>query len=134
MERTAQKSLPLILAREFASNLATPLAIIDENGTLVFFNEPAERIIGQTHAELGDLAEEEWRARFIAERPDGSPVALEEMPIAVTRRLLRPAHETLVFTMLDGQRRTLSVTTIPLLERGQELAGVVLVFWEADGA
>jgi PAS domain S-box-containing protein len=134
MERTAHKSLPLILAREFASNLATPLAVIDEDGTLVFFNEPAERIIGQTHAELGDLAEREWRARFQAERPDGSPVSVEEMPTAVARRLHRPAHETLLFTMLDGRRRTLSVTAIPMLGRDDELAGVVVVFWEDDGS
>jgi PAS domain-containing protein len=134
VERTAQKSLPLILAREFASNVATPLSILDEHGTLVFFNEPAERIIGRTHAELGDLSEQEWRALFPAERPDGSPVAVEKTPTAVARRLLRPTHETLVYTMLDGQRHTLSVTAIPLLERGEELAGVVVVFWEADGA
>jgi PAS domain S-box-containing protein len=134
VERTAHKSLPLILAREFASNLATPLAVIDEDGTLVFFNEPAERIIGQTHAELGDLAEDEWRARFQAERRDGSAVSAEEMPTAVARRLLRPAHETLVFTMFDGRRRTLSVTAIPMLGREQDLAGVVVVFWEDNGA
>ena len=134
MERTAQKSLPLILAREFASNVATPLSILDEQGTLVFFNEPAERIIGQTHAELGELSAAEWRARFRAQRPDGTPVADEELPTSVALRHLRPAHETLVYTMLDGHRRTLSVTAIPMLERGEELAGVVVVFWEADGA
>jgi PAS domain S-box-containing protein len=134
VERTAHKSLPLILAREFASNLATPLAVIDEDGTLVFFNEPAERIIGQTHAELGDLAEDKWRARFQAECRDGSAVSAEEMPTAVARRLLRPAHETLVFTMFDGRRRTLSVTAIPMLGREQDLAGVVVVFWEDNGA
>jgi PAS domain-containing protein len=130
VERTAQKSLPLILAREFASNVATPLTILDEEGTLVFFNEPAERLIGRTHAELGDLSEEEWRARFTTERLDGSSVAVDETPTAVALRHRRPAHETLVYTMLDGQRRTLSVTAIPMLERGQELAGVVVVFWE----
>jgi PAS domain S-box-containing protein len=134
MERTAHKSLPVILAREFASNLATPLAVIDEDGTLVFFNEPAERIIGQTHAELGDLSEDEWRARFQAERLDGTAVGPEEMPTSVARRLRRPAHETLHFTMLDGQQRTLSVTAIPMLGREQDVAGVVVVFWEDDGS
>jgi PAS domain S-box-containing protein len=124
----------LILAREFAANVATPLLVIDEDGNLVFFNEPAERIIGQTHAELGYLPEHEWRALFPAERLDGSSVSVEEMPTAVARRLRRPAHETLVLTMLDGQRRTLSVTAIPLLERGQDLAGLMVVFWEAGEA
>jgi PAS domain-containing protein len=134
VERTAQKSLPLILAREFASNVATPLSILDEHGTLVFFNEPAERIIGRTHAELGDLAADEWRARFRAERADGTHVPDEELPTSIALMERRPAHETLHYTMLDGRRRTLSVTAIPLLERGEEVAGVVVVFWEADGA
>jgi PAS domain-containing protein len=134
VERTAQKSLPLILAREFASNLATPLSILDEQGTLVFFNEPAERLIGRTHAELGDLAAEEWRARFRAERLDGTAVADEDLPTSIALSQRRPAHETLHYTMLDGQRRTLSVTAIPMLERGQVLACVVVVFWEADRA
>ena len=134
MERTAHKSLPLILAREFASNLATPLAVIDEEGTLVFFNEPAERIIGESFAELGNLTEEEWRARFNAERRDGTPLSGDEMPTSVARRLRRPAHETMVLTMLDGRQRTLSVTAIPMLGREQGLAGVVVVFWEDNGA
>ena len=134
MERTAHRSLPLILAREFASNLATPLAVIDEEGTLVFFNEPAERIIGESFAELGHLAEEEWRARFNATRRDGTTVAVDEMPTAVARRLRRPAHETLIITRHDGQQRTLSVTAIPMLGRELELAGVVVVFWEDNGA
>jgi PAS domain-containing protein len=134
VERTAQKSLPLILAREFASNVATPLSILDEDGTLVFFNEPAERLIGRTHAEVGDLAAEEWRAQFGPKRPDGTLVAYEELPTSVALTERRPAHETLRYTMLDGQQRTLSVTAIPMLERGEELAGVVVVFWEADGA
>jgi PAS domain-containing protein len=134
VERTAQKSLPLILAREFASNVATPLSILDEAGTLVFFNEPAERLIGRTHAELGDLAADEWRAQFRPQRLDGTIVADEELPTSIALNERRPAHETLHYTMLDGQERTLSVTAIPMLERGEELAGVVVVFWEPDAA
>jgi PAS domain-containing protein len=134
VEYTAQKSLPLILAREFASNLATPLAIMDEDGTLVFFNEPAERLIGQTSAEVGNLPEREWRSRFSAHRLDGTPVDDEDQPTAVARRERRPTHDTLVYTMLDGQRRTLSVTAIPLLGREDEYAGIVAVFWEQPPA
>lgn len=130
VERTAQKSLPLILAREFAANLATPLVVLDEEGTIVFYNEPAERIIGQSPGELGNLPEQEWRARFPAERLDGTPVADEDQPTAVARRERHPTHETLVYRMLDGQKHTLAVTAIPLLGREDELLGVVAVFWE----
>jgi PAS domain-containing protein len=130
VERTAHRSLPLILAREFAANLATPLVVLDEEGTIVFYNEPAERIIGQTLGEFGNLPEQEWRTRFSAERLDGTPVDNEDQPAAIARREHRPTHDTLVYTMVDGRQHTLSVTAIPLLGRDDELLGVVAVFWE----
>jgi PAS domain S-box-containing protein len=127
----ATRNLPLILARELASNLATPLAIIDADGTLVFFNEPAELIIGNTPSELGELSEEAWRARFSATHPDGSPATLDDMPTVRARRERAPAHATLVVTTQDGRTRTLEVTAFPLLVGDTEIAGVVALFWEA---
>ena len=48
---TSAKSLPLILARELAANLATPMFLIDENGNLVFYNDAAELLIGKPFSE-----------------------------------------------------------------------------------
>jgi PAS domain-containing protein len=129
MEPIAHKSLPLILAREFASNLATPLAIFDEQGSLVFFNEPAERIVGRTHAEVGELATDEWETLFSVERLDGGPLPVEETPVGIAFSERRPVHDALTFKTLDGRRREISVTAFPLLERGAELVGVVALFW-----
>ena len=127
----AEQSLPLILAREFASNVATPLALLDATGRLLYFNEPAGRIIGSTPAELGELTEDEWRARFAAQRLDGTPAGIDEMATVIARRERRPAHEKLVITTLDGLRRTLAVTAIPLLQGDrEELVGCVVLFWE----
>lgn len=128
MEPTRQ-GLPLILARELASNLATPLAIIDHKGTLVFANEPAQQF-GSTQSELGELSEEEWRARFTADLLDGTPASLDDMPSVRARRERAPAHETLVITTNDGEKRTLEVTAFPLLGEGEQLVGVVVVFWQ----
>ena len=41
----AQKDIELILTRQLASYLATPVFIVDAIGTLVFYNEPAEVIL-----------------------------------------------------------------------------------------
>ena len=122
--------LPLILAREFAANVATPFLVLDSEGTLVYFNEPAERLIGSTPGELCPLPELEWRQRFTIERLDGSEVADEQTPSATARRERRPVHETLVYAGLDRQRRVLEVIATPLLGRGAELEGVFLLFWE----
>ena len=54
MEATRrQKQLVLILAREFAQQLVTPVFISDDEGRLVFYNESAEELLGRTFAEAG---------------------------------------------------------------------------------
>ena len=57
------KSLPLILARELASNLATPMFLIDAKGTLVFFNEAAELLIGRTFGRGFRMLVQTWQSR-----------------------------------------------------------------------
>ena len=132
MERTQIQPLPLILAREFASNVATPFAVVDSEGTLVFLNERAEAILGRTFAELGEVSEDEWRGLFRVERDDGTPVEAEETPASLARREGRPTQDTLVYTTLDGRRRRLHVTATPILGRNDEPVGVIVLFWEAD--
>ena len=130
MAQIVHKSLPLILAREFAANIATPVIVLDEHGTLVFFNEPAERILGQTHADVGELTPSEWTRLFVVETLDGTSVGLDEMPVGIAHREKRPAHRTLAFTTVDDIRHEIEVTAFPLLGREEELLGVVAVFWE----
>ena len=135
VERTAQKSLPLILAREFAANVATPMVVMDERGRLVFFNEPAEQIFGQEHADVGELAPDEWTRLFDIRRLDGTSIELEDVPAGIAHAEQRPAHDTLAFTMtVDGTRHEIAVTAFPLLGRKEELLGVVTVFWERPDA
>jgi PAS domain-containing protein len=131
--QTVHKSLPLILAREFASNIATPVTVMDERGRLIYFNEPAERILGQTHAEVGELEPHEWTRIFLVEQLDGTPIALDDMPVGIAHRQRCPAHDTLAFTTQDGTRHEIEVTAFPLLGREEDYFGVVAIFWELRG-
>ena len=133
MAQTAHKSLPLILAREFASNIATPVTVMDEQGRLIFFNEPAEQILGQKQAEVGELRPHEWTRIFRVERLDGTPVLLDEIPFGIAHRKRCPAHDTLAFTTQDGTRHEIEVTAFPLLGREEDYFGVVSIFWELRG-
>jgi PAS domain-containing protein len=125
-----QKNLVLILAREFASKLATPMFLADADGNLVFYNEPAEIIIGRTFAEGGEMPAERWSDLFQLEHLDGSPMPLEQIPTGVALLERREAHATFRMTGLDGVRRTVSVTGLPLFAREEQLVGVVAIFWE----
>ena len=132
MAHGIQRSLPLILAREFAANVATPFLVLDRDGVLVYFNERAEQIIGGTASELGEMEEREWRQRFHVQRPDGTPVESSETPTAVARRECRPVADVLVYTRPDGSQRTLTVIATPLLGNGDQLEGVFCVMWELE--
>ena len=134
MAARQQRPLPLILARELASQLATATFIADAEGQLVFYNEPAEEVLGRTFAEAGSMSASEWGAMFQLESLDGDPLPPEEMPAAIALMKQRPAHGRLRMTGLDGVKRTLSVTGIPLFSSRVDCVGMLALFWqEAEG-
>jgi PAS domain-containing protein len=124
------RSLPLILARELAANLATPMFLIDAGGMLVYYNEAAELMLGRPWAELGEMGAEEFGALLQVAYPDGTPMRRRDTPAGVAFFHRRPAHLTVQATTLDGVRRTVEATAYPLFGKADEMHGVVTVFWE----
>jgi PAS domain-containing protein len=124
------KPLPLILARELASNLATAMFLLDAQGNLVFYNDAAERLIGKPFAELGEIPAGEFGAVMELTTPDGEPVRRRDTPAGLAFFERRPAHETLLATGYDGVRRMVEATAYPLFGAVGDLCGVVSVFWE----
>ena len=125
------RSLPLILARELAANLATPMFLIDAAGTLVFCNDAAELMLGKTFAEMGEITANEFGAMLELADLDGSPLRRRDSPAGVAFFNREPAHRRLLATTLDGKRRQFEVTAYPLFGRTDDMHGVLTVFWEA---
>ena len=123
------KHLVLILAREFASNLATPTLITDERGWLVFYNEAAEAIFGRSFSEVVEMPLEEWTARFEPRTLDSEPLPLERRPTGIALYERRAAHERFRITSVDGVEREVAVTAFPLFAHTDELVGTVTIFW-----
>jgi PAS domain-containing protein len=124
-----QKNLALIRAREVASNLSLPIAVLDAHGAIVFYNQAAEAILGDTFEAAGELTSQQWAAAFCPEREDGSPFPLHELPAAVALLERRPHHATLFYTGIDGVRRNVALTGFPLVGREGELFGAFTIFW-----
>jgi PAS domain-containing protein len=124
--------LALILARELATQLATATFIADSDGDLVFYNEAAEEILGRTFAEAGSMPAAEWNSLFAIEDLEGAPLPLERNPgwIALAER--RPAHARLRLVGLDGVKRQISATALPLFSNPTDVVGMVAVFWEEE--
>jgi PAS domain-containing protein len=134
MDLRRHKNLVLILAREFASKLATPMFVTDADGSLVFYNEPAEVILGRSFTEAGEMSANEWGMLFQVEDAEGRPMELSQMPAGIAFVEQRPAHGSIRIRGLDGVRRLISVTAFPLFAHTAEFVGVVAIFWEETGA
>ena len=125
----AAKSLPLILARELASNLATPMFILDSVGTLVFYNDAAELLLGRAYGEVGEISGLQLGEMLELRDEDGGPMRRRDSPAGVAYYQRRPAHRTVQVKMLDGKHRLVEATAYPLFGGGDMLHGVVTVFW-----
>jgi PAS domain-containing protein len=126
-----EHNLVMILARGLASAIATPWFLVDPDGTLVYYNEPAEAILGQTYSEAGALKAEEWGTMFQPEDPDGGGVlAPEDLPLSRALQQRVPAHGRLRITGLDEEKRDIAVTAFPLFARTDEFVGAMAIFWE----
>jgi PAS domain-containing protein len=131
---TSEHNLVLILARGLASSIATPRFLVDPEGTLVYYNEPAESILGQTYAEAGGLSSDEWSIMFYPEDPKtGEKISQESLPLMIALAEQRPAHRSMVITGQDGVRRAIALTAFPLFARTDEFVGAVAIFWEEGG-
>jgi len=130
MAQRPQKHVVLILGREFASNLATPTLIADDRGSLVFYNEAAEALLGRSFAEVGELPVEEWTAMFAPRTLDLDPLPPGQTPAGLALRTRRPAHVRFRITSLDGVDRDISATALPLFAHVDEVVGVMSIFWD----
>ena len=125
------RSLPLILARELAANLATPMVLIDGAGTVVFWNAAAELMFGRTCGELGVMTANEFGAMLEMRGLDGEPLRRRDSPPGRAFYERRAAHQAMLIRTLEGTDREIEVTAYPLFGRDEEMHGVLIVVWEA---
>jgi PAS domain-containing protein len=129
---SGSKSLPLILARELASNLSTPMFLVDAVGTLVYLNDAAELFVGRTLAEIGEITGVEFGEQLQLQTADGTPMRPHDSPAGIAFFQRRPAHKVVLATCFDGETRVVNATAYPLFGVQNELHGVVTVFWPPD--
>jgi PAS domain S-box-containing protein len=119
-----------ILVRHLGSRLAVPLFLVDTEGTLVYYNEAAEQLLGRRFDEAGEMTFDTWTTAFAVRDEAGQPIEIDEIPLVQALRKRRPAHSRFDITGLDGAVRTLEVAAFPLQGQGGTRLGAVALFWE----
>ena len=126
----AQYEIELILLRQVASYLSTPIFLVDLEGNLLYYNEPAEPILGKRYEEWGELPLADWATVFVPTDEEGNELSPDDLPLVMAVRHRKPALGSFWITGLDGTRRHLTVAALPVVGHGDRELGSIAYFWE----
>ena len=122
--------IEIILSRQLADCLNVPVFLIDPNGELLFYNEPAEELLGKRYEEAGRMSKEEWSTIFNQADQDGNRIPPEELPLVSALTHRQPTHGEFFIKSLDGEKSKISVTAIPIIGRPDRFLGAMAIFWK----
>ncbi len=126
----SQKKIEVILAWQLAEYMDMPIFIVDPSGNLLFFNVPAEEILGCQYLKLATMPASEWSTVFEPVNLEGRQLGPDELPLMIAMTEHHPDQNRLRIRGLDQTLRDIDVIAFPLLAQEQRYLGAVAVFWE----
>ena len=127
-----QREIEVILARHLAEHLVMPIFIVGPTGDLLYYNDPAESILGCRYDETGAMPASEWSTIFQPVDQDGQPMNPDELPLVIALTERHPAHKRFWIRGLDEALRQIDVTAFPLNAQAERFLGAVAIFWEVS--
>jgi PAS domain S-box-containing protein len=110
--------------RQLVQSLAAAVYTCDASGKILLFNKAAVELWGREPV----LRKDEWCGSWRIYRPDGTPLPLDECPMAVTLREGRPVRDVeIVIERPDGTRRHILPFPNPLFAPDGSVCGAVNV-------
>jgi PAS domain-containing protein len=125
---SGQKPIEIIQARILIAGLSTAAFLVDAEGTLLFYNEAAEELLGLRFEEAGPMAPDQWGTQFRPREPGGRELTVEELPLTTALREGRPGHARMEITGADGTDHEIQVSALPI-EAGGSQQGAFAIFW-----
>ncbi len=108
-----------------------PVVIVDALGTLIYWNEPAELLLGLRFDETGEIPASQWRLQFAVSDGDRRPIPHDEWPLVIALTRQQPVSRKIWVGTPNGSLRHIEWTSVPFIAQGGEFLGVQSVFWEA---
>lgn len=122
--------IQIILIRQLAGYLSVPLFLVDPKGDLLFYNEPAEVILGRRFEETGAMPAKVWSSAFTPVDEHDAPVPPDDLPLMIALSRQRPAYKRLRIQSMNGMRRHIEVVAIPIVGIQADFVGAMALFWE----
>jgi PAS domain-containing protein len=133
MAPSAQKPLELILARNLLTSISTPAFLVDDRGTLVFYNEAAAAVLGRSFEEAGQMTAEQWTAAFGPLSSEGNPLEFDEVSLTKAIRAGRPAHGSFRIRTSKDPQQPIEAAAFPIVANPEGSSGAMIMFWPQTG-
>jgi hypothetical protein len=121
----ASHPIELILAKQWAGLLATPVLLLDGKGTLLYYNEPAEILLGRSFGVTGPMLRDEWSATFQFEDLEGQDLDPDRTPLGSALDGGQADQCTMLVRGISGALTKIRLTTVPIQGAGDERLGVL---------
>ncbi len=97
---------------------------------MIFYNEPAEAILGQRFEETGEIAADTWSTLFAMEDEDRKPIAQEDRPTMRALSERKPFSRTVWMRCGNREWKNVNITAFPLIGETRQFLGAKMIFWE----
>ena len=126
-----QKPLELILARNLLTRISTPAFLVDDEASIVFYNEAAAALLGRSFEDAGRMTAAEWVAAFGPFDSGGASVDLGRLTITEALRAGRPAHGDFQIRTATAEQTPIEASAVPIVAE-QGSSGAMIFFWPLD--
>jgi PAS domain S-box-containing protein len=127
-----QQPVEMILLRQLAGYLTIAIWMMDSRGNLVYYNEPAERLLGVTFDDAGPIHADHLSEMFRATDFEGNSLADTSLPIVRALLEHKPIHGEIRFCGMDGVWRDIEISAFPIEGQASRFLGVFATFWEFE--
>ena len=121
--------IEIILSRQWSDYLSIPVFITDPGGNLIYYNEPAEEILGRRFEETGEMPVSDWGSVFKPSDGNGNPLSPGDLPLVRTLTTRKPATGSFTIQSLDGKSQDISVVSFPIVGMSDGFLGAIAIFW-----
>ncbi len=128
---SGQQPIEMILLRQLASYLTIPIWMMDGDGNLLYYNEPAEKLLGVQFDDAGPIHADQLATMFMTSDLDGNPIDDVDLPVVTALVKHQPAHSKIRFCGLDQVWRDVDISAMPVEGQGGRFLGVFATFWES---
>lgn len=124
-----QKSIELILLRQWSDCLSTPVLLFDNNRDLVYYNSASEKFLDWRFSDTGEMNIDVWSPLLIFYDKNNNAFSSNKMPIQYTLKYKIPVLEK-AYLRISNMLKPVAVNSVPIMDHTNELVGVFALFWD----